>query len=224
MADAMKATIDSGLAQWNPPPHLVDHVGQSLPPDMVFFTPPPTEIGDIISAYSSMDIGKKMLQRRRGYKRIATLVIMTTAFMVFGLLAIANFIGASMLAGMATLIVGPFIAMKTGYIVHRCSFVGTQGFTSSEWNRRSQSCKPPKTFLFNRAATSYSSIINMYYGPIYHSSMYMLGWKDENGKVEWYANTQYRKRKGLPPIYSLYHFYQSAENAWKRYEASQGRA
>jgi hypothetical protein len=213
----MKITIDSELARWHPQTDLVDHVGQPLSPEMVFFTPPPPEIGDIMSLYSSMEIGMKMLQRRRGYKRKAALAIVTIAFLAFGIIVLANFPGAGILVGIATLLIGPFIAMKIGYIVHRCSFVGTQGFSIVEWNNRTQACKPPKTFLFKNASTLHSSIIHGYYGPIYHSSMYMICWRDTKGKVAWSANTQYRKRKGLPPLHSLYHFYQSTESAWRKY-------
>jgi hypothetical protein len=211
----MKTIIDSGLIQWNPPQNLVDHMDQGLSPDMVFFASPPSEIGKIMSASSSMSIGKKILQRNKGYKRKAFLAISTVAFLVFGCLALADLVGPSMLAAIAIIIIGPIIALKTGYIVHSCSFVGSNGFSLIKWDRRKRACKPPETFLFESAASFNSSIINGYYGPIYHSSIYSLMWKDVKGKGVWSRTIQFRRRKGLPPFHSLYYFYQSAENVWK---------
>jgi hypothetical protein len=211
----MKTTIDSEFVQWNPPENHVDHLGQVLSPEMVFFASPPAEIGEIMSASSSMSMGKKILQRNKGYKRKAFLAIATIAFLVFGCLALANLVGPSMLAAIAIILVGPIIALNTGYIVHSCSFVGSDGFSFIQWDRRKQVCKPPETFLFENAASFSSSMINGYYGPIYHSSIYSLMWKDVNGKRVWSKSIHFRRRKGLPPFHSLYYFYQSAENAWK---------
>lgn len=211
----MKTIIDSEFIQWNPPENLVDHLGQVLSPEMVFFTSPPPEIGEIMSASSSMSIGKKILQRNKGYKRKAFLVIATTAFLVFGLLAIADFVGLSLIAVIAIIIIGPIIALKTGYIVHSCSFVGSDGFSLIQWDRHKQACKPSETFLFESATSFNSSMINGYYGPIYHSSIYSLMWKDVNGKRVWSKSIHFRRRKELPPFHSLYYFYQPAENAWK---------
>jgi hypothetical protein len=188
---------------------------QGLSPDVVFFAPPPPEIGKIMSASSSMLIDRKILQRNKGYKRKAFLAIATVAFLVFGCLALADLVGLSMLAAIAIIIVGPIIALNLGYITHSCTFVGSDGFSLIQWDRRKQACKPPETFLFRSAASFGSSLINGYYGPIYHSSIYSLMWKDVNGKRVWSKSIHFRRRKGLPPLHSLYYFYQSAENAWK---------
>jgi hypothetical protein len=187
----MKAIIDSGLIQWNPPQNLVDHMDRGLSPDVVFFAPPP-EIGKIIGASSSMSIGKKILQRHKGYKRKAFLAIATIAFLVFGCLAVADLVGPSMLAAIAIIIIGPIVALNIGYITHSCTFVGSDGFSLIQWDRRKEVCKPPETFLFKNAASFNSSIINGYYGPIYHSSIYSLMWKDVKGKRIWSKSIHFR--------------------------------
>jgi hypothetical protein len=215
----MQITIGPELFQWNPRQGLMDHAGQPLPPEMAFFASPPPEIGEIITAYSSMSIGKQISQRNPGYKRKATLLIATIAFLAFGFLAVADLFGAAVLAAIATLVIGPIIAMKIGYIVHSCTFVGTKGFSINQWDRRNQSRKPPETFLFEKAATLNTSTLHAYYGPIYHSSIYTVIWKNADGKRAWSTVIHYRKVRGLPPLRSLYYFYQSAENAWNHYQA-----
>jgi hypothetical protein len=211
----MRTIIDSEFIQWNPPENLVDHLGQVLSSKMVFFTSPPPEIGEIISASSSMSIGKKILQRHKGYKRKAFLAIATLALLVFGFIALANLFGPAVLAAIAIIIVRPIIALNTGYIVHSCSFVGNDGFSLVKWDRRKQACKCPEIFLFKEAASFKSLVIHADYLPIYYSSVYSLAWKDAKGKLVWSRTIQFRRRKGVPPLHSLYYFYQSAENAWK---------
>jgi hypothetical protein len=219
----MKTIIDSGLIQWNPPQNLVDHMGQCLSPDMVFFTPLPPEIGQIVSASSSMLIGKKVLQRRKGYKRRAFVLIFGFAQLVCSCLVLANLSGLGVLAAIVIFSIGPIIAGKIGYFAHSCTFVGSDGFSSIEWDGRKQACKPAETFLFERAA-SFSSILKDFYLLFYISTTYMLMWKDANDKKIWFGATQFRKRKGLPPLDnmeysgSLYCFYQAAENVWKSRE------
>ena len=44
-------------AAWKPPPTVTDHLGQPLGFDRDFFVPPPPEIGEILSADSSLRLG-----------------------------------------------------------------------------------------------------------------------------------------------------------------------
>ena len=74
-----------------------------------------------------------MLARKTWYKRKAALIIVTVAFLALGILALADLLAVALLAAIATLVIGPFIAMKTGYIIHSCSFVGTKGFSITQW-------------------------------------------------------------------------------------------
>jgi hypothetical protein len=190
---------------------------------MVFFTPPPPEIGQIVSASSSMLIGKKVLRRRKGYNLSTFSGIFGIFDLVCGLLVLEGLLGLAVLAMIAIFSIGAIIVSNTGYFAHSCTFVGSDGFSLIEWDRRKQACKPPETFLFERAA-SFNSFLKDAYLPIYVSTTYQLMWKDVNGEKIWFRAIQFRKRKGLPPLDSLYYsgslycFYQAAENVWKSRE------
>lgn len=54
------AQVQAGVGAWAPPPGVTEHTGAPLSPDYDFFTSPPAEIGEIRSAYSSLQKGAKV--------------------------------------------------------------------------------------------------------------------------------------------------------------------
>src|SRR3954469_23063700 len=50
---------ESGSETWVHPAGLRDHYGDPLPGDIVFFRPPPIDLGGLISAHSTLKLGKE---------------------------------------------------------------------------------------------------------------------------------------------------------------------
>ena len=47
------------LSRWSPGPDVVDHTGDPIPSEAVFFTPPPVQIGEIYTAHTGWVGNKK---------------------------------------------------------------------------------------------------------------------------------------------------------------------
>lgn len=58
----------NGEANWTPSENVVRHVGSPIIPDMEFFAPPPPEIGEILSADSSLSRSKQATQAQERIK------------------------------------------------------------------------------------------------------------------------------------------------------------
>lgn len=211
----MKQIIEQNLIVWNPPQHVTDHVGQVILPETVFFAAPPSEIGEVLTADSTMSVGKKMLQRPRGYGLKAASFIFMVIFFVLIFFAANNLSKIGLIAAIVAGIISAIVATKVGYITHTATFVGSKGYSKIEWDNRRQSAKNPEKVLFEAVTDFKSSVIHGYYGPIYHSSIYSAIATDANGKRIWSASVPYRKQRGNPPLRSLYYFYQSADNVWR---------
>jgi hypothetical protein len=120
----------SSLSVWAPPPGVTGHTGEPIPPESVFFVPPPPEIGEIQSAYASLKVGAKT--RSRGGRIVLTVIwaivpILVAAAIVF--LGGATFEQGVIAFGIAVVsgAVAAAIAWNVTRFKHACEFVGSDG-------------------------------------------------------------------------------------------------
>jgi hypothetical protein len=115
--------------EWQPPAGLRNHAGDPLGGNDDFFAAPPPEIGEILSAYTSLRRDRRPMAPGT---RLGLAVAVGAAGMVVGLLIALNFQDAFwqlfwpvLLAGL-----GLLITLAATRFRHTCTFVGRAGIAS----------------------------------------------------------------------------------------------
>ncbi len=207
-ASAQRAT---GETFWTPPADMKLHSGRPLDPKLIFFASPPPEIGEVISAYSSLKKNQSI------FSKIATipsdvwqgaLLFAVVAGFVPGLLI--NFIpGAKLVALIVGLAAGLGVLgffIKAG-MLPRCSYVGKKGVTQCMGEAS------PDTFLFENAAELRTEETLKYKDDIYQGTSYTFTWTPKAGKL-FAISGMYVSEKNIPDDKNDYTLALSAEKAW----------
>jgi hypothetical protein len=193
-----------------------DHVGDPLPPDAYFFAPPPPEIGDVRSAYSSLKSAKA---QSLGTARLVGTVIWTAVAGFIGIGVVYAFAGSRnpvdaiwiVLAAGVTGLIAFFSCGKAS-----CSYIGSQGtvvytaFGDANW---------PKSniFLFRTARELRTAQTRNYTNGIYTGTSYSFTWTDESGRKVYVLFGSHNANKGLPKGPHPFNFARAAELAWSNF-------
>lgn len=203
----------NGEASWTPSENVVRHVGSPIIPDMEFFAPPPPEIGEIISADSSLSRSKQTTQAQERIKNCM-------------FWAAGGAVGGCVIAFLAEIpvlicaLICTIIAAITGFLVtqyfYQCSYVGEHGIAL--YNLKGNRSAPPKTqiFLFKEGQNLFTQQTRNYYNGVYTGTTFNYWWSRLSGP-EFRIKGAYRSQKGTPPADNLYHFAQAAEGRWSTY-------
>ncbi len=202
--DVLELTLEE--TSWAPPPVVGRHAGVAVEPDQDFFADPPPEIGEVLSAESSLRVGKKP------WKTSSRIVIAGLAGWA-GSMILHTFepnvvLEAILFASLS--LVAWFLTRFSG----SCSFVGGTGacrFTC-KGNRNRVSRKD--LFLFEEAAELRTSQTRHYHNGIYTGTQYKFSWTDETGRVIFKLSGTYRGEKAPPKPKDPFHFAVSTEAAW----------
>lgn len=199
--------------RWTPTENVVRHTGSPLQPEMDFFAVPPSEIGTVISAESTL-VGDEQRIRNRTRQK---------ALLGWGLggLVAGGFI--ALLAELPLLIcallgVGSGIAiaiLSTRYF-YQCSYVGELGIALHNL-KESRTAEPEtRIFCYAEGKNLYTQQTRRYYNGIYTGTTYNYRWTRLSGP-DFKLEGNYRSEKGNPPENDLWHFASAAERAWSFY-------
>ncbi len=220
MGDAMMASdvaeASSTDAYWAPPEGLTRHSGTPIEPDLDFFAPPPPEIGDLVSAESTLRYGKRPWKLA---SRIALSCLVgwaaAMAIEVIGSLRpnpVDRFSERVVETGVAAI-----AAVATWFSTrfsHTCSYVGSKGFARIRCLGNRHRLRPPDLFLFESAAELRTSQTRQYHNGVYIGTRYSFQWTDANGTKAYKLSGTYRGEKAPPKPKDPFHFAAMAEVAW----------
>ena len=220
MSDPMlqpSSNVPQTLETWQPDPEVTSHAGEPLSDQLHFLHPPPDEIGEVITAFSTLKKGKKPMP-------LATrqLVILAPgALVLLGILQVQKQIFPnetlrdSLWPGM---IGGMFVALIM-YLVtrfrHTMTYVGRAGVARLQ--HKGPLSQPGKcdSLVFESAADLRSSQTRQYVNGVYTGTNYRFVWTNEAGKAIFKLVGSYRSSKTkAPKPTSVFHFARSAETAW----------
>ena len=205
---------------WQPPEKVVSHAGTELTTDQVFFCEPPEAIGDIITGWTTLNVGDapKSMVFRLG---IASALIVACPVLAVVLTSMANLnnidqsglVGVSILVGLVIAVV----AMVVSRFKHTCTYVGTAGMSRHTLRGDLESDTEDEVFRFDDATDLTTSQTRHYTNGVYTGTQYSFQWKDHNGTSVFRLKGSYRSKEGNPKTKDPFHFAQSGEFAWSNY-------
>jgi hypothetical protein len=208
------------LGRWMPPSDVRSHTGGLIAPDSIFFAPPPTEIGKVLSAQSGLRTGGSAVTRPMARKVIGL-------FALFGIL-VGGFIGAGFSHGQwPGIVLGALIgALSIGWPISRregkrndCTYVGTHGIARFPVSSRGEANSRGEVFLFADAVDLQTAFLGRNMGTNFNYQ-----WKNARGKTLYkLEGGYYGNKRDIDPD-SSFHFARAAEAAWSRYFLPQVKA
>jgi hypothetical protein len=207
------------ITPWSPPASLKLHSGRPLDPKMIFFASPPADIGEVVSAYSSLKKGQPALAR---LSQIPADIWQGALFL--GILAgfvpglIISFIPGGDLIGLIVGLLAGFGVlgfMLWVALAPRCTYVGTKGF--AEFMRMKGKLTDPDIRLFEKARELRTEETRKYKENAYQSTSYTFSWTDERGAEVFKVSGLHVSEKGTPHDKNDYMLGLAAERAWTNF-------
>ncbi|MGG6263508.1 hypothetical protein ACQ4M3_04010 [Leptolyngbya sp. AN03gr2] len=227
--------MTSPRSTWTPTSTVTGHTGESLPSNLVFFVPPPPEIGQIRSAYSTLETGKSPMQIDWYYIQNTLFSGLCFAFLagLFTWLPIALLLPRSMreqsstYATIAALIVSGIVLwlmLRGGFkLPVECSYVGEQGVALYFWNTK-RSGNQNSVLVFRQASELRTGGLRQYYGNTYMHTLFWFKWTNEQNQPVFEMSGVHQTKEGNPPLKNRYHFAIAAEAAWSLFALERAKA
>ncbi len=213
-AETESFAFDEQEQGWKPPESVMNHSGAPLFPGRDYFAPPPPEIGEVVTAASSMPLNTKP---KGFFSRVllASLIgsvpgVICSVFAPdFPLLWIIAF-------GIPALIT--WFATRSR---HTCSYVGKLGVAQFVSNGGRHQITKSEIFPFDEAEELRTTETRQYYNGIYTGTVYNYTWTDQNRKKRFQLKGTYRGENKPPKPKDPYHFATLAERVWTLYRLQQ---
>ncbi len=213
---------------WTPPASVTDHAGNLLKSDRVFFTAPPSEIGEILSVSSTL--GKDGKTKKTDWSGIfsgifssillgfvAGFAVWFVIFIIMAVLSVRNgflFNNLHWLCLSIGIIATLWLLRATSLTKSAvCSFVGTKGAASCEWKDNPQE-RVAQLIEFKNAAELRTTQTAHYKNGAYQYTNYGFNWTDRNRQNVFFLIGVYRSRENNPPPEDNYHFALAIEHSW----------
>lgn len=203
---------------WAPPEGVVRHAGAPIETDADFFAEPPPEIGELISAETTLTT------RQRPWRLASRLVLV-------GLIGWAGYMLGDYLAknvnaanpddARALVWVGAAAVMLVAWFLtrfsHACSYVGKLGVAKFKCKGSRRGIRSPEVFLFEDAAELRTSQTKQYYNGVYTGTSYTFTWTDDAGNRAFKLSGTYRGENKPPKPKDPFHLAMMAEHAWSAF-------
>ncbi len=186
---------------WQPYPSVTSHVGLPLSIDADFFVSPPIEIGNVISANTTLT---KTAQPMNMYLRSVLIGSAGVTLQMAG--ANAAF----------SLLAGGFIGLIIWHITQfrrSCSYVGTRGLAEYYLSGSRLGKIRAKFLLFENVDDFYTKILHNYHDNAYRMTWYKYHWINKSGN-SFAINGYYLRYFGPDPNYILG---SQVEFSWNKY-------
>jgi hypothetical protein len=190
---------------WQPHPSVTSHAGLPLSINADFFVPPPIEIGNIISANTTLS---KTTQPMNLYVR--SILIGSAGVML-------QMVGANTAF---SLLAGGFIGLIIWYITQfrrSCSYVGTKGLAEYYLVGSRLGKIRAKSLLFENVDDFYTEIVHNDTNDKYSKTWYKYCWVNKSGN-SFAINGFYTQYFGPDPNYILGN---QVEFSWNKYISEQ---
>ncbi len=221
MSDETMLTEDDVLADdpnavaWTPPEGVNRHAGEPLEPGTDFFAAPPPEIGEIITADSTLRVNKRPMKAATRLV-VAGLAGWAVAMVVY-LITSANHVEGELIWQILAFLPTALIVWFVTSFSHTCSYVGKLGVARVKCKGNRDRCKPFEMFLFEDASELRTGQTRHYHNGVYTGTNYYFHWTDAAGNRRFKLSGTYRGEKKPPKAKDPFHFATMAEYAWSMY-------
>jgi len=199
-----------------------DHGGLWLPADAEFLAPPPQEIGEVLSAYTSRRLAENPWPLWMAILVPLVGMILTAGVAIVLFIAMPHKATSYIVVGLGVIVWLSLIGLVMKRHAHRCTYVGRDGIARFRaWGPGR--CRQ-QILLFGEACSLYTSVLDHYKGfVVYTHTTYEYEWLDQSGRLMFRIGGQHSDRGGMPPSTNGYHFAQAAEDAWTAYLLPEAR-
>jgi F0F1-type ATP synthase assembly protein I len=202
---------------WTPPQGLTNHADVELKGDIDLFAPPPDEIGEVLSANSTL---------KQGTQPWALATRLALGFMVGSILGVIAFFAIMLIEGLPEwmFIIGAIgfgagcliTVLVTGFS-HTCTYVGREGCARFKCSGNRDNISSTEIFCFRNATELRTSQVRRYVNGACQGTNYTFTWSDGDGRTRYTISGTHNSEKGTPPPKDAYHYASAAELAWSHY-------
>jgi hypothetical protein len=196
---------------WIPESHISQHDGSPIPHHVIFYAPPPKEIGIVLTAQSNLQPGRRSRQIYWGDLWSALPIgIMSGGGLSLGLIAL---VGLNGLAWGISGIIGILLCetIVKWNIIKRppiiCSYVGDQGVAYYEWRSGNIA---GNCLEFSQVRAIKRSVVKKFLNNTYQKTLYSFTWEQSRFMIigsHWSLADR-------PPRGDHYYFAIAAERIW----------
>jgi hypothetical protein len=190
---------------WRPDPDTTSHTGSAISTDADFFVAPPANIGELVSAATTLPISTYPMNP-----------IIRWGLVVGSGAALAAVIQMITATALLSLMMGVILSGTVWFYTkfqHFCSYVGTAGVVKYELFGSRSAIPKENSLLFTDAHSLYTSSTRNYYNGIYTGTNYSYRWMKNSGG-QYVISGNHRSEQGSPPEKNLWHFANVAESVW----------
>ncbi|MBI1915203.1 MAG: hypothetical protein HYS12_10760, partial [Planctomycetes bacterium] len=213
---------DHGEDGWEPAGDVNNHAGGPISGKDDFFVPPPTEIGEVVSATTSLRKGTEPMSPGA---RLTVAIIAGAAGLFIGVLIAVNLrapfwqlFWPVVLGGL-----GLGIALLSTGFAHTCTYVGREGVARFRCSGSREQVKE-EVFRFADATELRTSQTRHYTNGVYQNTAYNFTWTDAAGRARFVIGASHKSEQGNPPLKDLFHFATASEQAWTLYKLTEIQA
>jgi hypothetical protein len=201
---------------------LRNHGGSDIPANADFFVDPPSEIGNLLSAHTTLTKEKEPWSLGG---RLVLALCGAGVGVLIGLLII--FLARPQ--SLFWLVVWPFglgaISGLIGFVCtafsHSCTYVGRDGVARYTCRGDRDQLAKRELFLFRDADELRIAQVRHYTNGVYQNTTYTYTWTDVAKQKQFVIAGSHRNEKGHPPAKDPYHFALASELAWTLYRLNQ---
>ncbi len=211
---SVEKTEEKSLSAWLDN-YVTGHDGGSLSDDMDFFHPPPDEIGDVQTAFSTL----RKTQKPRSLRMQMIFVMMSAVggvvlgFVLNFLVSVENPFLFFLFPVMG-LSVGGFAGWGLSGFSHRVTYVGERGIAQISCTGAREKFHTDHMLLFQEAENLRTRVYAHYTNNVYARTDYRFVWTDAQSRVVLRIAGAHHSEENEPPPESSYHYACSAENSW----------
>jgi hypothetical protein len=198
---------------------LPDHSGQRRPFPKDFFAPPPPQIGNVISADSTLRTDK----RPKSFIVRLLIGVIVTAAIVGGFMWATSMIDkrsdreAVMTLGYILAALAFAVHMWVSRYKQTCTYVGDAGVVRYTLKGSRSNTPHVDLLVFNDAAEVHASQTRQFVNGVYTGTSYNYNWTDAAGRRMLRLKGTYRGNNKPPKQGDPFHFASAAENAWSEH-------
>jgi hypothetical protein len=202
--------------EWSPPRDVRTHAGTRIDRNSEFFEPPPSDLGEVLTAWSTLKYStkEKSLGARLGIT-VGCIFAVTAIFLVVGIV-VKDVSMVGVMGFMIACILSPFFFLAIGF-KHTVSYVCENGVAKITLKGGRQGQLTEEIFVFADALDLIAREVRQYVNGIYSGTTYNYDWNDEHGNRVFRLKGTYKdNKKGGPKEKDPYHLAKSAETAWSQ--------
>lgn len=218
-ADDETQELEGGV--WQPPPNVTLHNGTKIPVDADYFVAPPADIGEIVTAQTTLKNTKEPFAVGPRFLLVFGLsgAVGFGAFTLVRLLMMnpndARDLGL-FLGGMGAIVTAIVVILLTRFR-HTCSYVGKLGVARYILTGSRDNVPAEEKLLFADCEDVTTWTQRNYTNGIYSGTQYLNTWRSVDGRGLLLLKGSFHSEAGTPKATSPFWFANSAEVYWNEF-------